>query len=791
MTAIILGGNGSDIIQGNGGDDVIDGDAWLNVRISVRSLADHNVEITSADSMTQLVDAMVAGLYNPSQLQSVREILYSPTANFDTAKFSGVLADYTISTVGGITTVTDGVAGRDGTDRLTHIERLQFSDQALVLGGLNHAPVGLLTISDPTPTENQLLTVSIAGVTDADNISATNPTGAITPPIAYFWQEEENPGSGVFTDIMFFQSGETGRAEGTSFTPVDGPSLIVAPQVGLALRVRAVYKDGNGVLEEVFSAPTAPVANINDPPVGTVVISDTTPTEGHALTATNAFTDADGLTTAVFAYQWFRSNLAGTILTPIAGATAATYTPVQADVGGRLQVRVSYVDDHGTAETVASALTGGVGDLIIGTTAAETLTGTAFDDDISGLAGNDTINALAGDDLITGGTGNDTLNGGDGNDTFTDTLGDGADTVNGGAGTDTLNIIGTAAAETLTVVFNGTALTSVAGGTVTGVEAVTANLAGGTDTLNYGATTAAVTVNLTSGSASGFATIANIENVTGGAGNDTLTGSAGANALTGGAGDDRFIATVNDGNDTYTGGAGTDTYDLSLTTAGATVAPAAGTNLSATSAEIGTDTLATIENIIGSQGNDTITVGGGVNVIDGQGGDDTINGGAGNDTLTGGLGNDTLLGSAGNDTLNGGLGNDVLSGGLGNDTLNGQAGTDTLTGGAGTDTFVFATPAEAGNGATRDLITDIEGAGVAGGDVINVNAIDANTVAAGNQNFTFVGTGPFTAVGQLRYFQDTVNTLTIVEGNVLGTTGAEFQVAVSGLRTFVAGDFTL
>jgi hypothetical protein len=62
---------------------------------------------------------------------------------------------------------------------------------------------------------------------------------------------------------------------------------------------------------------------------------------------------------------------------------------------------------------------------------------------------------------------------------------------------------------------------------------------------------------------------------------------------------------------------------------------------------------------------------------------------------------------------------------------------------------------------------------------------------AGNQNFTFIGTAAFTAAGQLRYFQDTVNTLTIVEGNVTGPTGAEFQIALPGLQTFSAGDFTL
>ena len=49
----------------------------------------------------------------------------------------------------------------------------------------------------------------------------------------------------------------------------------------MALRVRAVYQDANGVLETVFSAPTALVANVNDAPAGTLTISDTTPTEGQ------------------------------------------------------------------------------------------------------------------------------------------------------------------------------------------------------------------------------------------------------------------------------------------------------------------------------------------------------------------------------------------------------------------------------------------------------------------------------------------------------------------------------
>jgi hypothetical protein len=87
------------------------------------------------------------------------------------------------------------------------------------------------------------------------------------------------------------------------------------------------------------------------------------------------------------------------------------------------------------------------------------------------------------------------------------------------------------------------------------------------------------------------------------------------------------------------------------------------------------------------------------------------------------------------------------------------------------------------------VITDFEGAGVAGGDLIDVAGIDANTGTSGNQAFTFIGTSAFTAAGQLRYFDDGLNTF--IEGNTNGALGAEFQIQVNGLHTFIAADFVL
>jgi hypothetical protein len=112
---------------------------------------------------------MLNGTYNPGQLVAVREI-NAGVGGFDTAVFSGNEADYAVSinnngTPGNVSddivTVADSVIARDGTDRLTHIERLQFADGTRVLvPGLNNEPTGLPTISDTTPTQGQLLNVS-------------------------------------------------------------------------------------------------------------------------------------------------------------------------------------------------------------------------------------------------------------------------------------------------------------------------------------------------------------------------------------------------------------------------------------------------------------------------------------------------------------------------------------------------------------------------------------------------------------------------------------------------------
>jgi Ca2+-binding RTX toxin-like protein len=209
------------------------------------------------------------------------------------------------------------------------------------------------------------------------------------------------------------------------------------------------------------------------------------------------------------------------------------------------------------------------------------ITGNSGNNVLSGLDGNDTIHGLDGNDTIIGGTGTDVLEGGDGDDTFVETIGEGVDSIDGGRGTDTLQINGTGGNDTFTAVVSGGSLTNP-GETLTSVEQIRIDLGGGSDTLSYTGTTEGVTVNLATGTATGFTSIAGIENVTGGSGNDSLTGDGGDNVLTGGG-----------GNDTLVGGGGIDTAAYT----GTASITASGGGWSVTASGQGTDTLSGIEKV--------------------------------------------------------------------------------------------------------------------------------------------------------------------------------------------------
>ena len=311
-------------------------------------------------------------------------------------------------------------------------------------------------------------------------------------------------------------------------------------------------------------------------------------------------------------------------------------------------------------------------------------------ENVTGGEGNDVITGDDNDNVLHGGGGNDTLEGGAGDDI-----------VDGGPGDD-LIIGGEGAGDDLYM-----------GGD-------------GSDTVTYQSTTQGVIANLPAGMATGVEigtdTLIDIENLIGGAGNDTLTGDGNSNLLDGGAGDDTIKGGA--GDDILMGGLGIDTllYDDSPTRV---IVNMFNTSTifsvpprSASDGFGSTDAISGFENVVGSNFDDHI-----------QGTSNIAN------RLEGGAGNDTLAGSGENDgTMNpaSGEADDTLLGGAGNDVLRQSRGHDTIDGGEGFDRLEFVNtgiPYGGTTGVNVNLALGTSDADPIGGDPVHGPGGDVATIS--------------------------------------------------------------
>ncbi|MEH1914428.1 calcium-binding protein [Nostoc sp.] len=345
-------------------------------------------------------------------------------------------------------------------------------------------------------------------------------------------------------------------------------------------------------------------------------------------------------------------------------------------------------------------------------------------DVVNGQGGNDKIDGKSGNDLLRGGMGNDTLIGGEGDDSLKGGEGDdsllgstGNDSLLGGTGDDIL--LGGTGDD---ILLGGTDNDTLLGGT--GDDRLTVGSSNvdtlGGDQLLYGDDGNDTL------SASGYES--RYEDTYYTSGNNTLNGGAdddylmvqfskGNNLLNGGDGNDTF-SEYNSGNDTVDGGQGDDLLSYnSYTSRGITSTFNPTTNVGSITADTNQVSYKNIErlnitsgfgddNIVGSNGNDTLDPG--------NAGNDTIDGGAGDDLLSyynnsSGVGITSVFDTTTNtglitaDTnqvsyknieqlnITSGFGNDNIVGSNGNDTLDpGKAGNDTIDGGAGDDLLSYS-----------------------------------------------------------------------------------------------------
>ncbi len=203
-------------------------------------------------------------------------------------------------------------------------ETLTSAATAAVEPRPNSPATGAPTISG-TARVGETLTAGTSAIADADGMS-----GAV---FIYHW---------------LANGADIAGATNNTYTLVD-------TDVGKTIKVRVIFTDNADNEETLTSAATAAVEpRPNSPATGAPTISGTVRV-GETLTAeTSAIADADGMSGAVFSYQWLANGA------DVAGATSDTYTPVADDVGKAIKVKVSFRDDKNHQESLTSAATAAV-----------------------------------------------------------------------------------------------------------------------------------------------------------------------------------------------------------------------------------------------------------------------------------------------------------------------------------------------------------------------------------------------------------------------------------------------
>ncbi len=436
-----------------------------------------------------------------------------------------------------------------------------------------------------------------------------------------------------------------------------------------------------------------------------------------------------------------------------------------------------------------------------GSDAADKLRGDNAANTLIGGDADDTLSGAAGDDLLRGGDDVDTLYGG-GND----------DTLIGGVGNDVLD--------------GGSEATDPAD-----YRDSSAN-----DTVDYRDASGHVIIDLSAPGADGYVTgtvgnvredrLKGIENLIGSAllTGDTLTGDAGTNRLSGLDGDDTLsggadtdVLLGGEGDDLLRGGRDADemnggegseesgdTADYGDSAQGVTVVLDGPRVVIGRSGDAAGDSLTNIENLIGSDRDDTLGGDEERNILDGGGsdrdvadyrgspaaleidlsavGDDASSDDYGYVVGTGGhaeadllKGFEGIFGSNLADTLSGDSNANLLDGQQGNDLLSGATGRDTLFGGADSDTLIGGADGDLLDGGIRDsTVADT------GTDTVEYSESDAgvtlNLAAPQDVDGYVMGFGGHAEEDRLRNME-----------NLIGSSWEDTLIGDTGVNTILGG----
>src|SRR5579885_1862810 len=810
------GGSGDDTITGNGGADSLTGGAGNDTLVGDQSdtLLDggaNNDTLQIGASFTNIGDAQIVGIENVVLTTGGTTLdLHKQTEGFTITGSSGAdtitggtaadainsgggddVINYTVGD--GADAIDGGSTGETAGDTLNIVGTAAGETLAVTVFGNKVIGFG----GGATVTNVEHVTLDLLGGTDT--LDYTGSAQALSVDLG------NNNATGFDNGSVSGVENVTGSSKDDSLTG-DGNANVLTGAAGNDTLTGGGGKDtlSGGAGNDIFVVAAGDTASGETYDGGAN-------TDTLQVTGTADFTGASLLGIENLTFK-------------TSGAATVTLTAAQlggANLAAALAVTASANDDH----IVINAASASTIDLSAwgftqwGASGSDTIT-------INVSTGADTITGSAVDDIINAGQGTDSVAGGGGNDTINYVAGDGADTIDGGAGSaDKLEISGTGGNDSVSVVVSSDTVTKVGGGSISNIEQVDLDLGAGTDTVDFTGTTQALTVDLSAGTATGFNSFNNVENVTGGSnddaltgdtqdnvlvgaagndtidggdGNDTLTGGTGLDTLTGGNGNDTFVVAAGDvvSGETYNGGANTDTLELtgSADFTGTTLksiealtfSTAATATATFTSSQIGATGVSSGLTVTGDSHVNNIVVNLDSASVDLSGW--TLNTWtAGTDTVTinGTAATETITGSAQNDVITGGAGADIINGGGGDDTINYVSGdgATTIDGGAGTGDTLAVT-GTAGNDAIVAIVTGGKVLNLDGGNISNVENITLD-LGGGTDTLDYTGSAGNLTVdlgaGNATGFK--AGSVQHVE-NVIGSTGADTLTGDGNDNTF-------
>jgi Ca2+-binding RTX toxin-like protein len=531
----IDGGDGVDTLHGNNGDDDIAGDA------------DNDQVFGDAGN-----DTLRGGSGNDT---------LDGGSGTDTLYLKGARSDYTFSSISATQVqVVDQLSRRDGTDIISSIEKIRFSD----------GEQDLQTILGGGQTVN--------GTNGDDNLLGTSGNDVIS---GLGGDDVLNGGLGV--DILL---GGTGNDLFVVDTSTD-----------------TITEFANEGTDTVLSSVTLAALPAN---VENLILSGTSAINGSGNALSNSITgNTANNVLAGGAGNDILNGLAG--IDTLVGGTGDDIYIVDSTTDIITELGNEGIDTLQSSVSV-SALAPNIENLILTVAMALNGTGNSLDNIITGNTANNTLNGGAGNDVLIGGFGDDILNGGAGDDTLNG--GVGADLLVGGLGADTASY---ASATAAVGVHMGS--TTVNYGEAVGDQYVSIENLIGSDFDDELILTAGDNIAKGGNGSDQISALAGNDTLLGEGGDDALYASLGNDTLFGGTGNDLLFADEGVdrleggmGNDYLVGGTGSDTFvfkpNFGFDTISDFEAGSVGTDMIEISA-LGVSNFATLRNLMSESGGNT------------------------------------------------------------------------------------------------------------------------------------------------------------------------------------------